>query len=196
MTTNPAVSPPSGSPLRARLRVYAAVALAILGACLYYTVNAVLGLYGVTVTIERSTDLRQRVIDAQTALHEAEDSLQQYVTGGQGYDLARHRTSRTSLRTALGAIRQRSLSAVFLDLVMPPPDGFDVLSRIRQAPAFRDVPVIIVTAKELTPEETERLNGSAQRVLRKGQDLRQLVREVLTTIEVAPMAASTPRELS
>ncbi|MEP6768072.1 MAG: response regulator [Acidobacteriota bacterium] len=103
-------APPSGprSALRTRLRIYSAVGLAILGAWLYYTVNTVLSLYDVTLAIEQSTDLRQRVLDAQGGLKDSEESLERYISGGQGYDLSRHHVARTSMRTALGAIRRRA----------------------------------------------------------------------------------------
>ena len=90
---------------------------------------------------------------------------------------------------ALADMERERPTAVLLDLMMPPPDGFEVLCRIRENPKWRDLPVVIVTAKELTPEDYARLNGSAQRVLRKGKDLRALVREVLDTLE-EPRAAT------
>ena len=107
---NTSSAPPSGprSALRTRLRIYSAVGLAILGAWLYYTVNTVLSLYDVTLAIEQSTDLKQRVLDAQGGLKDSEESLERYISGGQGYDLSRHHIARTSMRTALGAIRRRA----------------------------------------------------------------------------------------
>lgn len=105
--------PPAGtarSSLKTRLKVSAFIGLAIIAAWLYYTVNAVLGLYEVTRDIQRTTDLRERVGDARTALEEAEDSLDRYTQSGQGYDLSRHHVGRTALKTALGAIRRRVLT--------------------------------------------------------------------------------------
>ena len=72
---------------------------------------------------------------------------------------------------------------MILDLMMPPPDGFEVLYRLRQDPGLRDLPVIIVTAKELTAADEAILAESAQRVIRKGADSAQLADEVLRTIE-------------
>ena len=48
---------------------------------------------------------------------------------------------------------------VLLDLMMPEMDGFEVLERMRREDAWRDIPVIVVTAKDLTREEVDRLNG-------------------------------------
>ncbi|MEO8431736.1 MAG: response regulator [Acidobacteriota bacterium] len=108
MSNNAPAKPVNRSPLRSRLRIYAAVGLAILGAWFYYTVNAVFGLYNTTLAIQRNGELRQQVQDAQTSLNEAEEALSRYTTTGQGYDLSRHHSSRTVLRGTLGAIRRRA----------------------------------------------------------------------------------------
>ncbi len=106
------VRPPAAvrSSLKTRLKVSAFVGLGIIAAWLYYTVNQVLTLYDVTRDIQRTTDLRDRVGDAKTALAEAEDSLDRYTQTGQGYDLSRYHNGRTTLRASLGAIRRRILS--------------------------------------------------------------------------------------
>ncbi|HVE65947.1 MAG TPA: response regulator [Thermoanaerobaculia bacterium] len=98
------------SSLKTRLKVSAFVGLAIIAAWLYYTVNEVLALYDLTRDIQQTTDLRERVGDARTALEEAEDSLDRYTQNGQGYDLSRHHVGRTAVKTALGAIRRRVLT--------------------------------------------------------------------------------------
>lgn len=110
MTKKPPAPTASRTGLRTRLRVYAAIGLAVVAAWLYYTVNAVLAIYDVALAIERSTGLRQRVVDAQAGLRDSEDALDRYLTSGQGYDLSRHRAARTATRAALGAIRQRPLT--------------------------------------------------------------------------------------
>ena len=66
--------------------------------------------------------------------------------------------------------------------MMPDPDGFEVLCRMREDAALRDVPVVIMTARDLTPSDYERLNGSAQRILRKGAEMPRLIRDTLTTL--------------
>ena len=98
------------SSLRTRLRVYGFAGLAVIAAWLAFTVSAVLDLYDVTVTVQRSTDLRERVREAQTGLKDAEEALDRYTATGQGYDLSRHRAGRTALTIALGAIRRRILT--------------------------------------------------------------------------------------
>jgi threonine synthase len=57
---------------------------------------------------------------------------------------------------------------ILLDLMMPEMDGFDVLDSLKRTEALREVPVIVVTAKELTEQERQRLAGQAQSLLQKG----------------------------
>src|ERR1700693_4230115 len=103
--------------LRTRLRISAFIGIAILGAWLAYTVNAVLSLYDVTLTIQRTTDLRERVQDAQGGLSDAEEALDRYTSSGQGFDLSRHNAGRTALHMALGAISRRALTESVRGLV-------------------------------------------------------------------------------
>ncbi len=83
---------------------------------------------------------------------------------------------------ALARIASERPAAVLLDLLMAEPDGFEVLCRIREDPGLKDVPVVIMTAKDLTPSDYERINGSAQRILKKGGDTVRLVRDTLGTV--------------
>ncbi|MEC9440930.1 MAG: response regulator [Myxococcota bacterium] len=57
---------------------------------------------------------------------------------------------------------------ILLDLMMPRMDGFEVLARLRQDTRWSDIPVIIVTAKTLTPAERELLRRGATHVMQKG----------------------------
>jgi CheY-like chemotaxis protein len=83
---------------------------------------------------------------------------------------------------ALELLRRERPSALLLDLMMPSPDGFEVLYRLRQDPELRELPVIIITARELTASDETILAKSAQRVIRKGPDSAQLIEEVLRAI--------------
>jgi threonine synthase len=68
----------------------------------------------------------------------------------------------------LELIRRQRPNLVILDLMMPEIDGFAVLDALRADPATRDIPVIVVTAKELTPAERARLSGQIESLLQKG----------------------------
>jgi CheY-like chemotaxis protein len=60
-------------------------------------------------------------------------------------------------------------SLILLDLMMPEMDGFEFLRVLRQRPAFADVPVIVVTAKELSAEDIRILSGQTERIIAKDQ---------------------------
>jgi CheY-like chemotaxis protein len=59
-------------------------------------------------------------------------------------------------------------SLVLLDLLMPRTDGFEFLAEFRQRDESRSVPVVVLTAKDLTAADHDRLRGSIEAVLRKG----------------------------
>jgi signal transduction histidine kinase/DNA-binding response OmpR family regulator/HAMP domain-containing protein len=60
-------------------------------------------------------------------------------------------------------------SLILLDLMMPEMDGFEFLRELRKQPAFVDIPVIVVTAKELTAEDVRILRGQTERIITKDQ---------------------------
>ncbi|MBL8056110.1 MAG: pyridoxal-phosphate dependent enzyme, partial [Anaerolineales bacterium] len=71
-------------------------------------------------------------------------------------------------RAGLELIRSRRPDLVILDLMMPEVDGFAVLDALRADPATQDIPVIVITAKALSPQERDRLDGRVETLLHKG----------------------------
>ena len=71
-------------------------------------------------------------------------------------------------REALEELERGIPSIVVLDLMMPEMDGFEVLDELHGRKEWKDLPVLVVTAKELTSEDRARLNGHVDRVLQKG----------------------------
>ena len=69
---------------------------------------------------------------------------------------------------ALDAITGQPFDCVVLDLRLPDMSGFDVLERLRDTPAINDLPVVVFTGKELSPEEDARLHTLARSVVVKG----------------------------
>jgi CheY-like chemotaxis protein len=57
---------------------------------------------------------------------------------------------------------------VTLDLLMPDMDGWAVLAALKADPDLADIPVIVLTAGDITAEDRTRLNGRVARVLQKG----------------------------
>jgi len=69
---------------------------------------------------------------------------------------------------ALGAVNDQAFDCVVLDLRLPDMSGFDVLERFRDTPSLNDLPVVVFTGKDLSPEEDARLHMLARSVVVKG----------------------------
>jgi HAMP domain-containing protein/CheY-like chemotaxis protein/signal transduction histidine kinase len=69
---------------------------------------------------------------------------------------------------ALAVLHEQPFDCVVLDLRLPDMSGFEVLERLRDDAALRDVPVVVFTGKELSPEEDARLHTLARSVVVKG----------------------------
>jgi CheY-like chemotaxis protein len=69
---------------------------------------------------------------------------------------------------ALAAISDQQFDCIVLDLRLPDMSGFTVLETLRDTPTLRDLPVVVFTGKELTPEEDTRLHSLARSVVVKG----------------------------
>jgi HAMP domain-containing protein/CheY-like chemotaxis protein/signal transduction histidine kinase len=69
---------------------------------------------------------------------------------------------------ALAAIEEQSFDCVVLDLRLPDMSGFEILERFRDTPSLSDLPVVVFTGKDLSPEEDARLHLLARSVVVKG----------------------------
>jgi HAMP domain-containing protein/CheY-like chemotaxis protein/signal transduction histidine kinase len=69
---------------------------------------------------------------------------------------------------ALTAVKRQSFDCMVLDLRLPDMSGFDVLELLRDTPSLVDLPVVVFTGKELSPDEDARLHTLARSVVVKG----------------------------
>jgi len=69
---------------------------------------------------------------------------------------------------AIQTVNQQAFDCVVLDLRLPDISGFEVLERFRDTPSLGDLPVVVFTGKELSPEEDSRLHSLARSVVVKG----------------------------
>jgi HAMP domain-containing protein/CheY-like chemotaxis protein len=69
---------------------------------------------------------------------------------------------------ALAAAQGQSFDCMVLDLRLPDMNGFEVLERLRDTPSLTELPVVVFTGKELSPEEDARLRVLARSVVVKG----------------------------
>ncbi len=87
-------------------------------------------------------------------------------------------------KVGLQRMAEQIPSLILLDLMMPVMDGAEFVAELRKVEAWRQVPVIVVTAKDVSREERQRLNGHVNDVLQKGsysqldlvRDIRLLMR--------------------
>jgi threonine synthase len=87
-------------------------------------------------------------------------------------------------RAGLDLIRREHPDLILLDLMMPELDGFSLLEIIKTEEELRDVPVIVVTAKELTSAERRRLDGQIESLLQKGSFMEEdLLDNILDALE-------------
>lgn len=70
-------------------------------------------------------------------------------------------------REALARMGRERPDLILLDLMMPEMDGFEFLAACRKVPEFGSIPVIIVTAADLTAHDHRRLNGGVEHILQK-----------------------------
>ena len=107
--------------------------------------------------------------------------LLQEVLGGAGYLPILNSSGREALET----LAKTHVSAVIVDLMMPGMSGFEFILRIKENPELQDLPLVVLTAKELTGQDVDILRRDAKAVLLKGATWReQLVSQLRALIHV------------
>jgi signal transduction histidine kinase/DNA-binding response OmpR family regulator len=82
-------------------------------------------------------------------------------------------------RMGLERVDESPPNLILLDLMMPAMDGFEFAQQIRQHAQWQNIPIVVVTAKDLTAEDRQRLTGQADSIMQKGSHSREeLLREI------------------
>ncbi|MGC9400056.1 MAG: pyridoxal-phosphate dependent enzyme [Anaerolineae bacterium] len=76
-------------------------------------------------------------------------------------------------KDGLALIRQTHPDLILLDLMMPDLDGFTILDNLKTDEELENIPVIVITAKELSSKERKRLQGQIQMLLQKGSFMQE-----------------------
>jgi len=88
-------------------------------------------------------------------------------------------------REALKRIQENKPDVILLDLMMPEMDGFAVVAALQKETGWQDIPVVVITARDLDAKDRERLNSGVQSVLVKERfrpaDLVERVRRLVQT---------------
>ncbi|MCA1568150.1 MAG: response regulator [Acidobacteria bacterium] len=89
-------------------------------------------------------------------------------------------------RVALAQVAEELPQLILLDLMMPEMDGFEFVQELHKLPGARSIPVVVITAKDITLEDRLRLNGYVEKILEKGNYSRDdLLRAVREMVEVS-----------
>ena len=76
-------------------------------------------------------------------------------------------------RVALECMERERPRLIVLDLMMPEMDGFEFVARVRKKLEWRSIPIVVLTAHDLSAKERRRLNGYVETILQKGGDSRE-----------------------
>jgi CheY-like chemotaxis protein len=71
-------------------------------------------------------------------------------------------------QVALEYLADEAPSLILLDLMMPVMDGFEFVMEMHKLESSQDIPIVVVTAKDITEEDRCRLNGSVVGLIEKG----------------------------
>jgi len=118
---------------------------------------------GLLVSLERLDDRVKSVAIVEDE-PDAARLLRRIIQARGGYQIFEAHNG----REGLALIRREHPDLVLLDLMMPEMDGFTVLSKMKEAKETADIPVIVITAKDLTLQERRRLSGHVESLLQKG----------------------------
>jgi signal transduction histidine kinase/CheY-like chemotaxis protein len=87
-------------------------------------------------------------------------------------------------RVALERVNEAVPDLILLDLMMPEMDGFEFIAHLRENEAWHSIPVVVLTAKDITAEDHLRLQGNVRKVFRKASFSRdELVEEIRAAME-------------
>jgi threonine synthase len=118
---------------------------------------------GLLVSLERLDDRVKSVAIVEDE-PDAARLLRRIIQARGGYQIFEAHNGREGLEL----IRRERPDLVLLDLMMPEMDGFTVLGKMKEQKETADIPVIVITAKDLTLQERRRLSGHVESLLQKG----------------------------
>ncbi len=118
---------------------------------------------------------------------ETRDMLRRTVSG-EGWTVSEAENG----RVALQRMAELQPGVILLDLMMPEMDGFDFVVELRKHPQWRTIPVVVITAKDLSVADRRRLNGYVQKIVQKGAYSREALLAEVRELVAACAHPKTP----
>jgi signal transduction histidine kinase/CheY-like chemotaxis protein len=94
-------------------------------------------------------------------------------------------------KVALQRMEEQRPELILLDLMMPEMDGFEFVEVLRKNPAWIGIPVVVVTAKDLTADDRLRLDGHVKKIFQKGAMKREELARELRSVMRRPAARAS-----
>ena len=111
----------------------------------------------------------------------------------EGYQIAKAYDG----QEAIESVKRSQPDLIILDLMMPNVNGFDVIEYLKRGEETNEIPIIVLTGKELTRKQTQDLNGKVERIMKKGilgmEEILEVVKSTLKTFQVAYTRSSYER---
>lgn len=102
------------------------------------------------------------------------------ILGNRGWNVV----SAENGEAALEKMKETDPGIILLDLMMPEMDGFEFLEHKKEMDEWKDVPVIVLTVKQLTEEERSQLQEKVKSIMRKGDtDWDHITRQISEEIQ-------------
>jgi CheY-like chemotaxis protein len=100
-------------------------------------------------------------------------------------------------RVAIDMLAKEIPDIILIDLMMPEMDGFQLITALRETPPWRRIPIIVITALDLTPDDRKRLNSGVEGILLKNSfDPVHLVQTVRQAVANARRKNQVPETTS
>ncbi len=109
----------------------------------------------------------------------------------EGWDVAEAENGRVGLQQ----VARSQPSLILLDLMMPEMDGFAFVTELRKSEQGRRLPIVVLTSKDITPDDRRRLTGSVELILQKGAVSREtILAEIRLLLRTTQPATASAKE--
>ncbi|MFB3895417.1 MAG: response regulator [bacterium] len=98
-------------------------------------------------------------------------------------------------KIGLEKVTENMPALILLDLMMPEMDGFEFVNELRKNILWRSIPVVVVTSKDLSVEDRQRLEGHVQRIVQKGAYSREaLLSEIRDQVKLVSQQSTSAKK--